>query len=360
MNIAIDICHPAHVHFFKNIIHILKKRGHKVIVIARDKDVSFQLLRKYKIQFIEISKHKNKITKKYISGLLNILRFIKICRVYKINMVIDSGAAVYPNVASYILGIPNISINNTEVFGLLRFVLFFSSVFITPKKYLKDFGYKHIRVDSFNELAFLHPKYFIPTENIKKVLNIRKDEKYALLRFVSWNAAEEMDSSGISIEKIKLIVSELEKHLKVFVSCEFELPSDLEKYHIEKNKNIKIGEMQNIEANASLFFGESGAMAAESAMLGVPTFFISSKRLGFIEELSYVYGLIKIFQDPTDALKEALCLLNTEDLKLWQKKKEQMLSEKIDITEFVVWFVENYPQSFKIIRENPEYQKRFI
>jgi len=36
-----------------------------------------------------------------------------------------------------------------------------------------------------------------------------------------------------------------------------------------------------------------------------------------------------------------------------------MLSEKIDVTAFIVWFVENWPESFKIMKENPDYQLNF-
>ena len=37
-----------------------------------------------------------------------------------------------------------------------------------------------------------------------------------------------------------------------------------------------------------------------------------------------------------------------------------MLFEKIDVTGFMVWFVENYPESVGIMKENPEEtQKQF-
>ena len=38
----------------------------------------------------------------------------------------------------------------------------------------------------------------------------------------------------------------------------------------------------------------------------------------------------------------------------------KMLHEKIDVTAFYVWFIENYPQSAKIMKENPDYQLRFL
>lgn len=36
-----------------------------------------------------------------------------------------------------------------------------------------------------------------------------------------------------------------------------------------------------------------------------------------------------------------------------------MFPPKIDVTAFMVWFVENYPQSAKIMKENPNFQNRF-
>ncbi len=37
-----------------------------------------------------------------------------------------------------------------------------------------------------------------------------------------------------------------------------------------------------------------------------------------------------------------------------------MLADKIDVTAFMVWFVENYPASVKVMQENPdETQKQF-
>ena len=38
-----------------------------------------------------------------------------------------------------------------------------------------------------------------------------------------------------------------------------------------------------------------------------------------------------------------------------------MLKEKIDVTGFMVWFVEHYPESVRIMREDPaETQKQFM
>jgi len=39
--------------------------------------------------------------------------------------------------------------------------------------------------------------------------------------------------------------------------------------------------------------------------------------------------------------------------------RDKMLKEKINVTAFLVWFIENYPESAKIMKENPKYQYRF-
>jgi len=37
-----------------------------------------------------------------------------------------------------------------------------------------------------------------------------------------------------------------------------------------------------------------------------------------------------------------------------------MLSEKIDVTAFVMWFIENYPKSIIDFKEIPNIQDKFI
>jgi len=53
-------------------------------------------------------------------------------------------------------------------------------------------------------------------------------------------------------------------------------------------------------------------------------------------------------------------LLGIKNLKSEFKiRRERLLSEKIDVTAFYVWFIENYPKSVEILKENPEFQNNF-
>ncbi len=67
------------------------------------------------------------------------------------------------------------------------------------------------------------------------------------------------------------------------------------------------------------------------------------------------------FKKSEGVIEKAIELINSPYLKEeFQNRRERFLSEKIDVTAFTVWFVENYPESVKIINKIPKYQNRFI
>ena len=43
-----------------------------------------------------------------------------------------------------------------------------------------------------------------------------------------------------------------------------------------------------------------------------------------------------------------------------EKMRDRILRNKIDLTAYLVWFIENYPQSIKEMKANPAMQQRFI
>ncbi len=121
--------------------------------------------------------------------------------------------------------------------------------------------------------------------------------------------------------------------------------------------------MHDVLAHASLFFGESATMASESAVLGTPAIFLNQNWFGSTDEeadygLLFKYKSYKVDQEM--AIKKAAELLaNPKTKKITEKKRELFLKSKIDVTAFLVWFIENYPGSYKIMKDDPDYQYRF-
>ena len=359
MKILIDISHPASVHFFKNFTWEMIKKGNQVLFTSRDKDVALKLLQHYKFNYISFGKYRKGILGKILSIISFDLQLIKIAMKFKPDIIFSNGS-LYAAHSSFICRKPNITIHNTDIDFQITFNRPFTSTYLTPESFYRNLGKKQIRFRGYNELAFLHPKYFKPNTSVLKKLSIEENEKYVLLRFVSWNAHDDFGKSGFKIQEIRDIVNKFSLYAKVFISSEYPLPEDLRKYHLESNNLIGTGELQDVEYFASLLYGESGAMAAECAVLGTPAFYISQKKLGFLTELDLKYNLVFDRRVSKGTLEEAIELLKNPDIKeIWRQKSKKMIEDNISVTDFLLWVTENYPKSIKIMKEDPSYQYNF-
>jgi hypothetical protein len=100
-------------------------------------------------------------------------------------------------------------------------------------------------------------------------------------------------------------------------------------------------------------------------MLGTPSIRYSDLvgKISVLEELEHIYALTYgIHAGEQDQLLHRLTdLLELPNLKdSFQTRRKKMLADKIDVTAFLVWFLEKYPFSLDMMKENPTYQDRFI
>mgnify|MGYP001252757273 CR=1 FL=1 len=356
MNILIDIGHPAHVHYFRNFIKIMENKGHKFLIISRNKELEQYLLNIYKIPYIDRGVGSKKIIGKFLYMFkADYLIFRKALK-FKPDLFLSFGS-IYPAHASFLLRKPHLAFDDTEhSTGQYKLYSPFTEVVLIPSCFTKDLGKKQIRFNGYMELCYLHPNRFTPDTSVLDLLGVKQDEKYVIIRFVSWNASHDIGQSGLNTEKKHEIVEELSKYAKVFISSEGELPEDLKKYQIK----IPPEKMHDALAFATLFVGEGATMASECACLGTPAIYVNSLAVGYCTEEDIKYNLIFNFRNSEGVIEKAIELLNTPNLKQeFQQRRQKMLSDKIDVTAFMVWFVENYPESAKIMKENPEYQWRF-
>lgn len=121
--------------------------------------------------------------------------------------------------------------------------------------------------------------------------------------------------------------------------------------------------MHDVLAGASLFFGESATMASESAVLRTPAIFLDKIGRGYTDEEDE-FGLLFNFKSSLEhqqmAIEKGIKLLCDPVLESEIKKNHvKFMANKIDVTSFMIWFIENYPSSLKIMKENPDYQYNF-
>lgn len=333
----------------------MEAKGHVFFISARDKEVSFVLLNKYEIDFYNRGKGAKNIVNKFLYLFKSDYLLYKQAKLFKPDLFMSFASPYAAHVAK-ILGKPHVAFTDTDnaKLGILSFEPFTKTV-LTPISFKKSFGKKHIRFNGFMELCYLYPSYFEPNPSIFSFLKINPGEKFIIFRFVSWDANHDIGQTGLSLEYKNKIVRELSKYAKVFISSEAKLPNDLIPYQI----NIPAEKIHDAMAYATLFIGEGATMASECAMLGTPAIYVNTLSAGTLEEQEK-YGLLFGYRNSEGILEKALELLKTPNLKEeFQARRQKMLADKIDVTAFMVWFVENYPQSVQMMKDNPDYQDNF-
>ena len=355
MKIVIDIGHPGHVHFFNNFIKKIEKKHHKIFVTARDKECTLNLLNYYKIKYVNRGVGSDALIGKGINLIKTDLSLYRLARKFKPDVLIGVNNPYIAHVA-WLLRKPSFIFNDTEHAKLSNLITYpFATKIITPSSYIGNLGEKQIRYHGYHELAYLHPNYFKPDPHVLKKLGLKKGKTFIILRFIAWQASHDIGHKGITLENKINAVKEFTKYAKVFISSETKLPHVLEKFRI----NIPPERIHDALAFATLFIGEGATMASECAMLGTPAIYVNSLSAGTLEEQER-YGLIYSYRSSLGVIEKALELLEIQNLKeQWQMKKKKMLTEKIDVTAFMVWFIENYPESAKIMKKNPDYQFNF-
>lgn len=336
MRILIEITHPAHVHFFRNAIRELEKRGHSVGVTAREKDITTELLRNYGIDFTTLSKTGR--SKFALIGELigRDIRLWGFCRRFKPD-ILTGVSGVFAAHVGFALRRPVVVWDDTEIATLSHKITHpFVTAVYSPDCYKKSLGRKHHLYPGCHELAYLHPKRFTPDAEIVKSLGINPKEKYCVIRFVSWGAHHDVGQHGFA-EKQKLsFVKEISRYARPYITSESTLPTELEPYGL----NIPAHQIHHVMAFAALYVGEGATMASESALLGVPSVYVNTLKLGYINMLEE-YGLIKEASDAQQALRQSLdWLVDSGTRGKCFAAREKVLSEKIDVTSLVVEAIE--------------------
>ncbi|MCJ7448587.1 MAG: DUF354 domain-containing protein [Bacteroidales bacterium] len=354
MKILIDIGHPAHVHLFRHLAQELIKNNNEVLFTCREKEFEVELLDYFGFKFKTFGrKYKSSAGKAW--GLLKFtLKEYLAGLQFKPDLFISHGS-IYAAFAAFLLKRPHIALEDSGNMEQIRFYRPFTKAIITPDVLPEDLGEKQIKYKAYHEIAYLHPNYYNPDDTIYDLLKINKDEKYCIVRFVSWNATHDEGQKGFSDDEKKHIVSLLSKKMRVFISSEFELTDELKPYKILMPPE----RMHDALYFASIVVGEGATMASEAGVLGTTAVYVNTIRRSYCEDQER-FGLVYNFQDAKKAIAKIEALIaNNANLEKQEKSKKLLLEEKIDLTAFIVWFVENWPESFRIMKEDPGYQERF-
>ncbi|MCE5338457.1 MAG: DUF354 domain-containing protein [Methanomicrobiaceae archaeon] len=353
MRIVVDINHPGHVHYFKNFIWGMKERGHEILITASHKDVATQLLQLYGLEYVDLGSYGTSLLQKMINIPIMDVKMYRAVKNFRPDILLGFSSTRAAH-ASKALGVPAVIFDDTEHAAWEhRLYAPFAATILTPSCFNKDLGEKQVRFDGYMELAALHPAHFRPDPSVLQELGLTEDDTFTVVRFVSWDANHDVGQHGIR-DKVRLVKA-LEQYGRVLITSEGALPPELQACQIR----ISPEKLHNLLYYATLYVGEGGTTASEAAILGTPSIYVSSLvgTMGNFIELEETYDLLYSFTDGNAALERAVEILQDPTSKdKWRLKRERLLEDKIDVTAFMVWFVENYPRSFTEVKEHPKVQ----
>lgn len=362
MNILFDIGHPAHVHLFKNTIHQLKTDGNKVIITIKDDQTVKTLLDRSNLDYKVLGPKGKGIIRKSIRQIgfsFKVLSYLRKCKIdltFGVSISIAQ-ACLFSKAKAIVFDDDDIS--TTPVFAALSHR--FANHVVSPDLLIKERNRnKDVFYAGYHELAYLHPNKFNPNHEILNEVGINKGDFFSIVRFSAMKAHHDIHENGISNNQAIEIIELLEKKGKVLITSEKELPESLQKYQI----SISPDKFHDVLSFASILVCDSQTVASEAAVLGVPSVRINTfvGRISYLEELEKKHKLTFGFlpNDFKNALNKIQTLVNQKDRHLvFHERRKKMLGEKIDLTAFMVWFIEKYPKSVNIMKRNPDYQYKF-
>lgn len=341
LRIAVDITHPAHFHFFKNAILEWRQRGHDVLILARDKDLTLQLLDEVGWTYRCLSRVRKGTTGLALELVEHSAGVWRAMRQHQSQVVMAIGGTFIVHPAR-LLGVPSLVFYDTENATLSNRITYPTATRIfTPRAYRHDLGPKQVRYDGFQELPYLHPNRFIADASKLTVEGLKSGEPFSFVRLVAWGSHHDVHDYGV--QDVHEVVRRLEKYGRVVISSESPLPADL-KHH---ERQGAAGDVHHVLAFARLFFGESATMASEAAQLGVPGIFLSTSSRGYTDELEKRYGMVFNYNGEQALQGQALeraeqILADPESAAIFHQRHATMMAEQIDVTAYIVEQVERF------------------
>lgn len=362
MNIVFFVYHPVEPHFYNHIAAKLQEKGHQILFILFEKEgIEENLLTKYGYKYIKIIGYKSSFASKLFKIIPIVLKIRKILLDNKTD-IIFSATSLYAGLSCFGTKIFRIGFTDTETAKLNNKIAFpFFQTIITPDCFYEKVPLKkHIPVKSYKELAYLLPIRFKRKNDILNNLGLKANEKITLMRFSSLRSLHDIGlKSKINKNEFSILknIIELSKYTRVFISCtERELGPEFDKYKL----NIHPADYMHFLSFCSLYIGEGTTTASEAGVLGVPWIALRPESLGYLKDQENNYKLGMRTNDIDVAFTTAIKWLKDDDLLVnWKKKRVKLLKDKIDVSSFLIWFIENYPNSHKLMKENPDYQLNF-
>jgi len=345
MNILIDIGHPAHVHLFRNFYNEMKERGHDLHVTVKAISSATDLLDLYGIPYIVLGTKGRSLTAKGFRQIFFSMKLVRIAKRYNID--IGLGSSISLAHASRFCRMKSVIFDDDDddIQPLMtKFGHPFADLVVTPSSLINARASgKALFYPGYHELAYLHPARFTPDPLVLEEAGVKEGEKFFIMRFNAFRAHHDTGVRGLSYAQKLSLVKQLQHYGKVFITTEDKIEEELSPCQLR----VSPEKAHSLLWYATMFIGDSQTMTSEAAVMGVPALRCNTfaRSISYLREEEETYGLTYAYTpEEFDLLQDKIeSLLRIPDLQgEWQRRRDRMLREKIDLTAFMVWLAQNY------------------
>lgn len=364
MKILIYVGHPAQYFFFRNTIKQLFSKKHDVVLLIKTKDVLENIVKSDGFKYINIMPQVRGASKIAIGiGLVKRnFRILPIILKEKPDLLIGGDPSI--SQLGWLLRKPRFTLTEDDypvIKTLANLTFPFAQCILSPS--ICNVGRwedKKVGYNGFMKLAYLHPDVFKPDKRV--LAKYTFENKFVLIRIAQLTAHHDFGITGLRITEVKDIIKLVESMgYCVYISSENRLDKTISNYELR----IAPSDIHHILAFATLLVSDSQSMSVEASMLGTPSIRYSdfAGKISVLEELEKNYNLTYGIKPGNskelyEKIRKIITLID-HDIYIYKSYKEKMINDKIKVSRFVTWFIENYPGSKNIMKENPDYQYNF-
>jgi predicted glycosyltransferase len=273
--VIIYFVHPADINFYKNAINILEKKSINVQLIARQRGPLPSILeREYKQPFVIIGKHYHTLLGKLFGTIWISMQLLSYLSKKDFD-VTTSFAGSFIGFASRLLGKPSVLFYDDYEYKLNFYSCKFSSSrFVIMPHTIPGTGKKLIKHKGLKELAYLHPKYFKPNQDVLKQFGL-KSQNYVFLR--------EKEYVSINYRKQGLKLADITDYIRDLGFDAIALSYDERTKEELKDHGCIIIEkptdMHSLLSFAAFTIAAGDTMARESCLVGTPAIYTGNREM---------------------------------------------------------------------------------
>ncbi len=354
-----EINHPCQAHLFKHIILYLGNQGHKVDVLAKPSEITDFIFSNCGIEYIQQKPKGISLAGKSLKQLSYTRQLLRLHKQNKYDLGIGVSVTI-PSV-SVISGLNSLVLDDDDKKATPLFAAMAhrsAGTLLRPSSLSFEGNRSNIIYHtSLHELAYLHPDVFTPNPQVLKKQGLHPGDTFFLIRLSALKAHHDIGKKGISRTMMRKLVEMLKKHGRVILLTD---ESDSE-FDTEPLK-INPAEIHHLMAFARLVVSNGQTMCSEAACLGVPSVRITdfAGKISYLEELEHTWNLTfgfnpAGFQQALEKITEIL----TTPAQVFHERQQKLINGKINFNRFLSWFIEDYPKSAEIMKQNPDYQYNF-